>query len=99
MNAQNDNTALGGGVMHLDSTAKFLKLNWLARTPFEYKHAHVIARLRFAAGVVLLVIAALLYGSGSGGWWRALLVVAAAGCFYGAYRIPRAVEEERAAGR
>ncbi len=50
---------------------KFLKLNWLARTPFEYRHAHVIARLRFAAGVVLLVIAAILYGSGSGGWWRA----------------------------
>ena len=85
--------------MHLDSMIKFLKLNWLARTPFEYKHAHVIARLRFAAGVVLLVIAAILYGSGSGGWWRALLVVVAAGAFYGAYRMPRAVEEERAARR
>jgi hypothetical protein len=52
--------------MHLDSMVKFLKLNWLARTPFEYKHARVIARLRFAAGGVLLVIAAILYGSGSG---------------------------------
>jgi len=55
--------------------------------------------MRFAAGVVLLVIAAILYGSGSGGWWRALLVVVAAGAFYGAYRMPRAVEEERAARR
>jgi hypothetical protein len=76
---------------------KFLKLNWLARTPFEYKHAHVIARLRFAAGAVLLVIAALLYGTGTGGWWPALLVFVAAGAFYGAYRMPRAVREERAA--
>jgi hypothetical protein len=99
MNAPNDNTALEGGIMPLDSMIKFLKLNWLARTPFEYNHAHVIARLRFAAGVVLVVIAAILYGSGSGGWWRALLVVVAAGAFYGAYRMPRAVEEERAARR
>jgi hypothetical protein len=99
MYAQNDNTTIEEGIMHLDSMAKFLKLNWLARTPFEYKHAHVIARLRFAAGVVSLVIAALPYGSGSGGWWRALLVVVSAGCFYGAYRMPRAVEEERAARR
>jgi hypothetical protein len=99
MSAQNGNTTIEGGTMHLDSMIKFLKLNWLARTPFEYKHAHVIARLRFAAGVVLLVIAAILYGSGNGGWLGALLVVVAAGAFYGAYRMPRAVEEERAAGR
>ena len=85
--------------MHLDSMIKFLKLNWLARTPFEYKHVLVIARLRFVAGVVLFIIAAILYGSGNGGWWRALLVVAAAGALYGAYRMPRAVEEERAARR
>jgi hypothetical protein len=76
---------------------KVLKLNWLARTPFEYQHAHVIARLRWAAGVVLLVIAGLLYRSDSGGWWRRRLVFVAAGCFYGAYRMPRAVEEVRAA--
>jgi hypothetical protein len=78
---------------------KFLKLNWLARRSFEYKHVHVIARLRFAAGVVLLITAAILYGSGNGGWWRALLVVVAAGALYGAYRMPRAVEEEQAARR
>jgi hypothetical protein len=74
---------------------KFLKLNWLARTPFEYKHVHVIARLRFAAGVILLITAAILYGSGTGGWWRGLLLVVAAGALYGAYRMPRAVDEER----
>jgi hypothetical protein len=45
----------------------------------------------------LLVITALLYGTGTGGWWRALLVFVAAGAFYGAYRMPRAVAEERAA--
>ena len=96
MSAKNGNTTLGGWDI---SMIRFLKLNWLARTPFEYKHAHVIARLRFAAGVVLVVLAAILVGSGRGGWWPALLAVVAAGAFYGAYRMPRAVEEERAAGR
>ena len=99
MNARNDNAAVEGRIMHVDSMIKFLRLNWLARTPFEYKHARVIARLRFAAGVALLVVAAIFYASGSGAWWRALLVVVAAGAFYGAYRMPRAVEEERAARR
>jgi len=47
----------------------------------------------------LVVLAAILVGSGVGGWAPALLVVVAAGAFYGAYRMPRAVEEERAAGR
>lgn len=67
--------------------------DWLLRfvSPFGYRHALLVSRIRVGVGVWLLVLTSLLYGYGRGGRWAALLLPASAVVFYLAYQVPRAV--------
>jgi hypothetical protein len=73
-----------------------VKLNWVAKVPWEFKYPLALSRLRYFGGVVLLILTAILYGSGRAGWWTALLPLAAAAEFWGAYRIPIVVAARQA---
>jgi hypothetical protein len=74
-----------------------VKLNWVAKIPWERRHPQAFARMRYAGGVILLLLTAILYGSGRAEWWTSLLGLAGLTDFWGAYWIPRAVAQQNAA--
>jgi hypothetical protein len=74
-----------------------VKLSWVAKIPWERRHPLAFARMRFGGGVILLLLTAILYGYDRAQWWTPLLGAAGLMDLWGAYWIPRAVAERKAA--
>jgi hypothetical protein len=74
-----------------------VNFEWVAKTPWEFKHPQAFARLRCGSGVVLLLMTAILYGYDRAPWWTPLIGASGLVSLWGAHRIPRTIAARQSA--